>query len=273
MSTNNISRLAQVSFLNWPYLKICAHRGAGKLAPENTLEAFQYGASFGHRMFEFDVKLSADNVSFLLHDDTLDRTTSGKGSAAGFTMQELVQLNAGLVPLAPDTQFGLPKEHVIRLPELRLISKWLLKNQFLANVEIKPSPGREAETGAQVAKECLATWSEYANSLPSDQTLIPPLLSSFSEVALAAAGNAVPELPRALLIHKLPHDWLDRCMRLDVIALDANFRELSPEVIAKAKANQLRVLSYTINDGEIMQGLFADGLDCAITDAVHLFRP
>jgi glycerophosphoryl diester phosphodiesterase len=273
MSTNNTSRLEKVSFHNWPYLKICAHRGAGKLAPENTLEAFQYGASFGHRMFEFDVKLSADNILFLLHDDTLDRTTSGKGSAAGFTMQELEQLNAGLIPLASDTKFGLPAEHVIRLPELRQISNWLLQNNFLANVEIKPSPGREAETGAQVARECLAMWSSYANSLPSGQTLIPPLLSSFSEVSLAAAKEAVPELPRALLMHYLPHDWLDRCLKLDVVAIDANFRELSAEVIAKAKANQLRVVSYTINDGEVMQGLFADGLDCAITDAVNLFRP
>jgi glycerophosphoryl diester phosphodiesterase len=273
MSLNNASRLEKVSFQNWPYLKICAHRGAGKLAPENTLEAFQYGASFSHRMFEFDVKLSSDNISFLLHDDTLDRTTSGKGAATDFTMQELAQLNAGLVPLASDTPFGLPVDQVIRLPELRKISAWLLENNFLANVEIKPSPGREAETGAQIAKECVAMWSAYADSLPSGQTLIPPLLSSFSEVALAAARDAVPELPRALLIHALPTDWLERCLRLDVVALDCNFRELSPEVIAKAKANQLRVVSYTINDGQIMQRLFDHGLDCAITDAVNLFKP
>jgi glycerophosphoryl diester phosphodiesterase len=178
-----------------------------------------------------------------------------------------------LVPLAPDTQFGLPPNQVIRLPELRKVSVWLLRNDFLANVEIKPSPGREAETGAQVAKECMAMWSAHADSLPSGQTLIPPLLSSFSEVALAAARDAVPELPRALLIHALPTDWLERCLRLEVVALDCNFRELSAEVIQKAKAHQLRVVSYTINDGQIMQRLFADGLDCAITDAVNLFKP
>jgi glycerophosphoryl diester phosphodiesterase len=273
MSTNNHSRLEKVSFQNWPYLKVCAHRGAGKLAPENTLEAFQYGASFGHRMFEFDVKLSSDNISFLLHDDTLDRTTSGKGAATNFTMQQLAQLNAGLVPLSSDTEFGLQANQVIRLPEFRKISAWLLENGFLANVEIKPSPGREAETGAQLAKECMETWSAYADSLPSGQTLIPPLLSSFSEVALAAARDAVPELPRALLIHALPTDWLDRCLRLDVVALDCNFRELSAEVIEKAKANRLRVVSYTINDGQIMQRLFEHGLDCAITDSVNLFKP
>ena len=58
----------------WPYPRWIAHRGAGKLAPENTLAAFRSGASQGYRMFECDVKLSLDGVPFLLHDDTLVRT-------------------------------------------------------------------------------------------------------------------------------------------------------------------------------------------------------
>jgi glycerophosphoryl diester phosphodiesterase len=273
MSATQMSRLQQVTFDHWPYPKVCAHRGAGKLAPENTLEAFEYGASFGHRMFEFDVKLSADNVSFLLHDDTLDRTTSGTGNAAHYQMSELLVFDAGVVPLAATSEFAVPTGHVIRLPGLQKIASWLLDNHLSANVEIKPSKGREAETGAQVARECMALWLAHAATLPDDVTLIPPLLSSFSEVALAAAKQAAPSLPRALLIDKLPSDWLARCMALEVVALDANFRELSPEVIAKAKANKLRVVSYTINDGDVMQRLFADGLDCAITDAVNLFKP
>ena len=66
---------------SWPYPRWIAHRGAGKLAPENTLAAFKLGASLGYRMFECDVKLSADGVPFLLHDATLDRTTNGHGVA------------------------------------------------------------------------------------------------------------------------------------------------------------------------------------------------
>ena len=68
----------------WPYPRTFAHRGAGKLAPENTLAAFRHGASFGYGAFEFDVKLSADGKSFLLHDATLERTTGGSGRAAGW---------------------------------------------------------------------------------------------------------------------------------------------------------------------------------------------
>jgi glycerophosphoryl diester phosphodiesterase len=226
-------RLLSVSFDQWPYLAVCAHRGAGKFAPENTLEAFEYGASLGHRMFEFDVKLSADDISFLLHDDTLDRTTSGVGSAASFSMLELEQMDAGVVPAQAGGHFQISEGHTIRLPRFNAIAQGL-----------------------------------PATSLP----LVPPLLSSFSEVALAAARDAVPELPRALLLDSLPVDWLAKCQALEVVAVDTNFRVLTPEVIATAKAHKLRVVSYTINDPDVLQRLRAAGLDCAITDRVDLFN-
>ena len=63
----------------WPYPRWVAHRGAGTLAPENTLAAFRKGAEYGYRMFECDAKLSADDVVFLMHDATLQRTTNGHG--------------------------------------------------------------------------------------------------------------------------------------------------------------------------------------------------
>ena len=58
----------------WPLPLWIAHRGAGRLAPENTLAAFRTGAAHGFRAFECDVKLSADGVPFLLHDATLERS-------------------------------------------------------------------------------------------------------------------------------------------------------------------------------------------------------
>lgn len=67
--------------MQYPYPKFIAHRGGGNQAPENTLAAFKLGFNQGYRMFECDVKLSADEQLFLLHDDTLNRTTSGQGSS------------------------------------------------------------------------------------------------------------------------------------------------------------------------------------------------
>ncbi len=79
----------------WPYPLWIAHRGAGKLAPENTLAAFRKGAAHGYRMFECDVKLSADGVPFLMHDATLERTTSGRGTGGDRPWAELSMLDAG----------------------------------------------------------------------------------------------------------------------------------------------------------------------------------
>ena len=94
----------------WPYPSLAAHRGAGKLAPENTLAAFRVGQAHGYRMAELDAKLSADGVAFLLHDATLERTTDveavfpdrakeAKGKkiwpAADFTLAEIKRLDAG----------------------------------------------------------------------------------------------------------------------------------------------------------------------------------
>ncbi|MCA3181108.1 MAG: glycerophosphodiester phosphodiesterase [Burkholderiaceae bacterium] len=246
----------QVDFDRWPYPAVCAHRGAGTLAPENTLAAFRVGASHGQSMFEFDVKLSADGKPFLLHDATLDRTTSGRGAAGGATLAELAQLDAGSWHSAPWA--GEP------VPAFANVVAWLRANGHLANVEIKPSPGREAETGALVAIAAAHAWRDAA---------VPPLLSSFSEAALAAARRTVPTLPYALLVDTLPEDWLERVRAHGCVALDANHRVLTEAVVSRAHAERLRVLCYTVNDPARAATLRGWGVDCVITDAVDTIRP
>ena len=97
----------------WPYPRWIAHRGAGKLAPENTLAAFRLGASHGYRAFECDVKLSADGVPFLLHDTTLERTTSGQGTASQLTWGELSRLDAGGWPMKVEALEMLGAERLV----------------------------------------------------------------------------------------------------------------------------------------------------------------
>ncbi|KJK22270.1 membrane protein [Burkholderiaceae bacterium 16] len=240
----------------WPYPRHIAHRGAGKLAPENTLAAFRHGASFGYRMFEFDVKLSGDGRPVLLHDATLDRTTNGQGRADALTLGEIAMLDAG--------SWHSPAYAGEPVPTLAAIARYTRANGFMVNIEIKPVPGVEWRTGAAVALDAQALWTG------SDTQ---PLLSSFSEESLEAARRAAPGLPRALLLDKLPPDWLERLRRLDCVALDANHRELSAEVIRAAHAAGFRVACYTVNDPERATELLGWGLDALITDAVDLIAP
>jgi len=240
----------------WPYPRLCAHRGAGKLAPENTLTAMRVGHAHGYRMVEFDVKLAADNVSFLLHDATLERTTSGRGRADALPWRELSRLDAG--------GWHSAKYAGEMIPTLAAIARWARAHDVRCNIEIKPTPGRERETGAAVALDAAQLWRDAE---------VMPLLSSFSEDALAAARDAVPALPRALLLDELPQDWLPRLELLGCIALDVNHRELTPEVAGIAHRAGHRVLCYTANDPARVRELLAWGVDTVITDAVDTIPP
>ena len=241
----------QVSFEHWPYPRLVAHRGAGKLAPENTLASMRVGQAHGYRMVEFDVKLSADGVAFLLHDSTLDRTTSGHGRADALPWRDLALLDAG--------SWHSPRYAGEPLPSLDSIARWALANDILCNIEIKPTVGRERETGAAVAIDAATLWSGAA---------VPPLLSSFSEESLVAARDAVPELPRALLCDELPSDWLERVRRLDCVALDARHTTLTPDIVGSAHQAGRRVLCWTPNDPERVSLLADWGVDGIITDAI-----
>jgi glycerophosphoryl diester phosphodiesterase len=236
---------------DWPYPRLIAHRGAGEQAPENTLTAMRVGHAHGYRMVEFDVKLSADSVAFLLHDATLERTTTGRGRADALPWRELSGLDAGGWHSAKYA--GEP------LPTLAAIARWARTHGVACNIEIKPTPGRERETGGAVALDATALWRDAE---------VPPLLSSFSEEALAAAMEAAPALPRALLVDHVPADWQDRLARLACVALDADHTALSADIVAQARRAGYRVLTYTPNAMERVAELAAWGVDGVITDAV-----
>jgi glycerophosphoryl diester phosphodiesterase len=97
---------------------------------------------------------------------------------------------------------------------------------------------------------------------------VPPLLSSFSEEALASAREAVPDLPRALLLEEVPPDWAARLDRLECVAIDTHHEALDAALVRAAHAAGARVLCYTPNDIERVQVLAEWGVDGIITDAV-----
>lgn len=240
----------------WPYPFWIAHRGAGKLAPENTLAAFRLGAQYGYRAFECDVKLSADDVPFLLHDATLDRTTPARGVAAERGWAELSQLDAG--GWHSRSFAGEPP------PSVAAVARFVRHNGYHLNIEIKPTPGTEAETGRVVAREVLRLWAGDA---------YPPLLSSFRPEALQAAMTEAPTLPRALLLDTLWAGWEAITAQLQCAAVVANYTLYDQALVDKLHASGLRALAYTVNDPAPAQWLIGLGVDGLITDAVDRFAP
>ncbi|MCM2491837.1 glycerophosphodiester phosphodiesterase [Burkholderia glumae] len=245
--------------IGWPYAglaRIVAHRGGGRLAPENTLAALEEGARRGHRMVEFDAKLSADGVSFLLHDDTVERTSNGRGAAAAMAYRELAALDAGAWF---DARFAGE-----RMPTLEQAAARCLALGLAANVEIKPCPGREAETGERVACDAARLWHDAA---------VPPLLSSFSVAALAAARAAAPALPRGLLVETLPADWRALTAELGCVSLHASHLALDAASVAAIRAAGLHVLAYTVNEPARARELLDWGVDLICTDRIDSIGP
>ena len=240
---------------DWPYPLWIAHRGAGKLAPENTLAAFRVGASHGYRAFECDVKLSADGVPFLLHDATLERTTPVQGTAGDRPWADLSRLDAG--GWHGRAFAGEP------IPSFDAIAAYVRRNGFALNIEIKPTPGVEEQTGRVVAREAARLWAGAA----------PPLLSSFRPEALLGAEEAAPDLPRALLLDTLWPGWFDMARELGCVAVVSSYKLMDATLIAQLHGAGLRALCYTVNDPAEARRLVALGIDGLITDAVDRFSP
>jgi glycerophosphoryl diester phosphodiesterase len=231
---------------------LLAHRGARRVAPENTLAALRRAAELGASWVEFDVKLTADGVLVLMHDELLDRTTCGRGPVAATHSRDIARLDAGSW-FSP----AFDGEHVPTFAEaLALLGELGLG----ANIEIKPCPDRERETGRAVA---LATAAGWPASLP------PPVLSSFAPDALAAARTAAPQLLRGLLVKAVPADWAARMAALACVSLHAEQSRLTEPTVRAVKAAGVPLMAYTVNDPARARELRAWGVDALVTDDVE----
>jgi glycerophosphoryl diester phosphodiesterase len=230
---------------------VIAHRCGGVLAPENTLAGLRAAAAGGCRAVEFDAMLSADGTPFLIHDETLDRTTDGRGEVARTPDATLRSLDAGRWFGADFA--GEP------LPTLAQAIRLCGELDLWANVEIKPAAGHDVRTGEMTARLVADQWRGRA-----------PLLSSFSEIALEAARRAAPMLPYALLVRDLPADWRARLERLGCAALHVAARHTTPAGIRAVREAGYGYACYTVNDPALARRLFGDGVDAVFTDRPDL---
>lgn len=245
------------SLASWPYPRLVAHRGAGRQAPENTLAAIRLGARRGFRMMEYDVKLTQDGIAVLLHDDTIDRTSSATGRAGDKTLAELARIDFGA--------WHSPDYAGEAIPTLHSIAAYTLANDIRSNIEIKPTTGLDEETGRQVARLAQTLWADAE---------VPPLLSSFSEAALEAARQEAPALPRALLIEdEVPADWGERLERLQCTGINLNTRHVTRALVDAIRAAGYTVAVWTVNDEDRARDLLDWGCHAIITDEIDTLSP
>jgi len=240
----------------WPYPRVIGHRGAGALAPENTLAGIRKAAQLGFRGVEFDVMLSADKVPLLMHDETLERTTGGRGTVSGTRYAEIAKLDAG-------AWFGdkYRGEHV---PSFELAARLCIELHLWANVEIKPAVGFERETGAAAAKLAREIWRGASPA---------PLLSSFQQSALESARSVAPEFDRGYLTDRIEPDWLEAAGTLGCVSVHCNFEHLTEAQAVEIRRSGYWLLCYTVNDPDIARRIFSWGVNAIFTDRLDFIPP
>lgn len=245
-----MSRVPAAGLLAGCLPRVFAHRCGGALAPENTLAGLRIAAQRGCTAVEFDVMLSADGSPWLIHDETLERTTNGTGRLCDAHDVDLARLDAGCR--------HHPAFRGEPLPTLRAAALLCRELGLLANVEIKPATGFEVLTGEVVARQVLELW----------QGGTPPLLSSFSGSALEAARRVAPQIPMGCLWGHPPADWLARLNALNAHTLHCSAGAISDQLLAVAKSNGVPVLCYTVNNRVEAEALWQRGVASVFSDRI-----
>jgi len=235
------------------YPRIIAHRCGGALAPENTLAGLRLAARLGCKGVEFDVMLSRDGVPVLIHDETLERTTSGHGAVAAHSFAELRTLDAGAWHGKAYAGEAIPSL-AAALALCAELGLW-------ANVEIKPSAGREAETGAVVGHLLAAQWNGRG------------VVSSFSATALASAHTEAARCDFALLVDTVPADWRPRLDQLGCRALHCRAPLADPAGAGAVIAAGVPLACYTVNRRDQADALLRAGVAAVFTDRPDLWSP
>ena len=246
----------------WIYPKFLAHRGGGKLAPENTVAALQCGLAHGFRAVEFDVMLARDAVPVVMHDPYLGRTVAGSGHVFDYDAAELVLMDAG--SWFSGQYRGEP------VPLFTQYVEFCKTNGIWMNIEIKPAPGFDAETGRVVVE---LTRTMFGPEIARDDAALLPLMSSFSPVALEAARSAAPDIPRALLLDVLKAGWEEQARALDAVAIHTNQKHLTPALARQVKDAGFGLFCYTVNDPARARDIMAWGVDGLCTDRIDLIGP
>jgi glycerophosphoryl diester phosphodiesterase len=231
---------------------VIGHRGSAARAPENTLPGLRRARAEGCLWVEFDVRLTADRQLILLHDDTLRRTTNGKGRASALPLAAIRRLDAG--------SWFHPSFAGEKVPTLEEALSVLDEEGLGANIEVKATRVAASRAGAILAD----TLSRLSPSRRGGF-----LVSSFHAKALLAVRERAPALPRGILVRGAPRNWARRALSLGCASIHADERRLDPSIVAEIRASGYFLLAYTVNDPLRARRLFEWGVTSVFSDFPH----
>jgi len=239
---------------------VAAHRGGAALWPENSLLAFRNALALGVDLLETDVHLTADGEVVIVHDPTLDRTTTGRGAVRDVKLSDLMGVRL------KDRDGTATTEH---LPTLRELLDLLRPASASLLLEIKVGPNREPYPGIE----------EKVLGLVRDAGLLDRVLvMAFEDETLRRVRTLDPKVRTVLLVSTRR---AERAAARDVVrwvtAMGANdlgidYRALNADIVAAARASRVRVAAWTVNEAADMKRVIGLGVDVVISDRPDLAK-
>jgi glycerophosphoryl diester phosphodiesterase len=224
-----------------------AHRGASGRFPENTLKAFDAAIDAGAQMCELDVQLTLDGALVVIHDETVERTTDGRGAVRSMTLAELKRLDAGV-------RFGREFKGE-RIPMLEDVMA-LADGRCGLNIELK---------GAGVERRVCELLAER-------RALATAMISSFDWDALAVVRHFEPRVRVGLLATQWPARVVGAAFELKAESINPQADIVTEDLCIAAHERNLSVYTWTVDEPGEMRRLIAFGVDGIMTNYPERLR-
>ncbi|HEX8881419.1 MAG TPA: glycerophosphodiester phosphodiesterase family protein [Candidatus Acidoferrum sp.] len=222
-----------------------AHRGASGHAPENTMAAFRRAVALGATFIETDLQLSRDAHFVAVHDETVNRTTDGRGSVHDLTLAELRELDAG-------SWFGSEFSGE-RIPTLEEILQFSKKNDVVFYLEMKPS-------GAWGGEHAVVGALRESGEIPRAVVL------SFDASMVLNVHTIDPTVMTGLLYDGQLEKPIEKALEIGARQLAVRGDLVTPALLEQARQKDLQVVCWTINQAAHMRLLIEAGVHGIMSD-------
>lgn len=237
--------------------QVIAHRGASRIAPENTIASMEQAKKYGAQWIEFDVRLTSDNVPVIFHDATLRRTTNYTGirclSRTKYTAIQTLDAGSWFNAAFSNEKIPTLESYLITAAQL----------QLGINIELKTTARKSALLAEKVLQLLKQHWP---------QKLPQPLLSSASVKNLLALNMLSCSHPLALNVVRCKREDIKQAVALNCYSIHVKSIYITPKIIADNAQAGLKTLAYTVNNPSEAQHLINLGVTAIFTDNEALYK-
>jgi glycerophosphoryl diester phosphodiesterase len=214
--------------------QVFGHRGSAGTHPENTMISFQHAVEVGANGIEFDVQRVKDGTIVIIHDETVDRTTTGKGWVKDFTYKGLQKL---------DASYKFKKQYgICKIPSLNELFEWSTNfPNLLLNIEFKN--GIIEYNGMEEEVINMAEKYHLSNRI---------IFSSFNHYSIVKCKMLAPHIETAALFMEGLYQPWEYAKHVGAEAIHPYHPVAKPIIISQSQAANVAVRPFTVNNEKLM---------------------